>query len=98
VCFSPDGRFLAAGAEDKTVKVWDIEKNNLQHTFHGHELDIYSLDFSADGRFIVSGSGDKKAKIWNMETGKVSVIILTYVSICFLTRFKSSSVSLHTWK
>ena len=51
--------------------MWDIEKNSLQHTFHGHELDIYSLDFSADGRFIVSGSGDKKAKIWNMETGKV---------------------------
>merc|ERR1712093_407268 len=25
VCFSPDGKYLAAGAEDKTVKVWDIE-------------------------------------------------------------------------
>lgn len=70
VCFSPDGKYLAAGAEDKTVKVWDIEKKTIRHTFVGHELDIYSLDFSSDGRFIVSGSGDKKAKVWSMESGK----------------------------
>eukprot|EP01116_Phalansterium_solitarium_P022086 TRINITY_DN7167_c0_g1_i1.p1 TRINITY_DN7167_c0_g1~~TRINITY_DN7167_c0_g1_i1.p1 ORF type:complete len:528 (+),score=145.38 TRINITY_DN7167_c0_g1_i1:136-1719(+) len=67
VCFSPDNRYLAAGAEDKTVKVWDIENRRLLHTFHGHELDIYSLDWSRDGAFIVSGSGDKKARIWDVE-------------------------------
>lgn len=70
VCFSPDGNFLAAGAEDKTVKVWDIDHNRVTQTFTGHELDIYSLDWSSDGRFIVSGSGDKKTKIWDREKGK----------------------------
>ncbi|EGC36846.1 hypothetical protein DICPUDRAFT_77529 [Dictyostelium purpureum] len=70
VCFSPDGNYLATGAEDKTVKVWDIHSKKIQHTFYGHELDIYSLDYSSDGRFIVSGSGDKKAKIWDIEKGK----------------------------
>lgn len=70
VCFSPDNKFLAAGAEDKTVKLWDIESKRLHHTFVGHELDIYSLDFSKDGKFIVSGSGDKKAKIWDVEKGE----------------------------
>lgn len=70
VVFSHDGKWLAAGAEDKTVKVWDIKTGQLRHAMYGHELDIYSLDFSYDNRFIVSGSGDGKAKIWSMETGK----------------------------
>jgi len=70
VCFSPDNKYLAAGAEDKTVKVWDIEHKRIHHTFVGHELDIYSLDFSRNGNLIVSGSGDKKAKIWDIEKGE----------------------------
>lgn len=64
VAFSPNGLLLAAGAEDKTVKIWDINARRLSQTFAGHDLDIYSLDFSPDGRFVVSGSGDKKVKIW----------------------------------
>jgi len=70
VCFSPDGQHLATGAEDKTVKLWDITHKRILNNFVGHELDIYSLDFSHDGRFIVSGSGDKKAKIWDIEKGR----------------------------
>jgi len=70
VCFSPDNKYLACGAEDHTVKVWDVENKRLHHTFVGHELDIYSLDFSRDGNLIVSGSGDKKAKIWDLEKGE----------------------------
>jgi len=70
VSFSPDNKYLATGAEDKTVKVWDIENKRLCHTFVGHELDIYSLDYSKDGNLIVSGSGDKKAKIWDLEKGE----------------------------
>eukprot|EP00741_Cyanophora_paradoxa_P017089 tig00020952_g16506.t1 len=70
VCFSPDNRFLAAGAEDRIVKVWDIENRRLRYAFTGHELDIYSLDFSRDGRFLVSGSGDCRAKLWDIANAK----------------------------
>ncbi|KAF3169940.1 proteinral transcription repressor [Orbilia oligospora] len=67
VCFSPDGYYLATGAEDRQIRVWDIKNKRIKHNFRGHEQDIYSLDFSKNGRYIASGSGDKTVRIWDME-------------------------------
>ncbi|CAJ0831658.1 1790_t:CDS:10 [Entrophospora sp. SA101] len=71
VCFSPDGNYLATGAEDKQIRIWDIQKQAIRNIFSGHEQDIYSLDFSRDGRTIVSGSGDRTARIWDMVSGEL---------------------------
>ncbi|KAI5804066.1 WD40-repeat-containing domain protein [Peziza echinospora] len=70
VCFSPDGRYLATGAEDKLIRVWDIASRTIKHTFVGHEQDIYSLDFARDGKHIASGSGDRTVRVWNIETAQ----------------------------
>ncbi|KAI7872048.1 WD40-repeat-containing domain protein [Spinellus fusiger] len=70
VCFSPDGVYLATGAEDKQIRIWDITKRRICNVLSGHEQDIYSLDFSMDGRIIASGSGDCTARIWSMADGK----------------------------
>ncbi|KAI9796819.1 MAG: general transcription repressor [Piccolia ochrophora] len=76
VCFSPDGRYLATGAEDKLIRVWDIQSRTIKHTFAGHEQDIYSLDFARTGRHIASGSGDKTVRLWDVEAGQM-VLSLT---------------------
>ncbi|KAL9108937.1 MAG: hypothetical protein Q9227_006333 [Pyrenula ochraceoflavens] len=70
VCFSPDGRYLATGAEDKLIRVWDINSRRIKHTFAGHEQDIYSLDFAKNGRHIASGSGDKTVRLWDIEAAQ----------------------------
>ncbi|KAG1083758.1 hypothetical protein G6F42_022082 [Rhizopus arrhizus] len=68
VSFSPDGKYLATGAEDKQIRIWDIAKKRIRGILSGHEQDIYSLEFSRDGRILVSGSGDRTARIWDWQT------------------------------
>ncbi|PCH39459.1 WD40 repeat-like protein [Wolfiporia cocos MD-104 SS10] len=75
VCFSPDGKLLATGAEDKQIRIWDIATKRIKTVFDGHQQEIYSLDFSRDGRLIVSGSGDKTARIWDMADGSTNKIL-----------------------
>lgn len=70
VCFSPDSKYLAAGAEDHQIRVWDIQTRKLRYLFTGHEQDIYSLDISRNGKHIASGSGDGTVRIWDLETGQ----------------------------
>ena len=63
VCFSPDGVYLATGAEDRIIRIWDIVNRKIKVKLSGHAQDIYSLDWTKDGKSIVSGSGDHTVKV-----------------------------------
>ncbi|KAJ3255541.1 general transcription repressor [Chytriomyces hyalinus] len=69
VCFSPDSTCLATGAEDKVIRVWELQTRTLRYSLRGHEQDIYSMDWSRDGRFLVSGSGDRSVRVWDAGAG-----------------------------
>ncbi|KAL7940608.1 WD40 repeat-like protein [Trichoderma barbatum] len=69
VAFSADGRYLASGADDNTIKIWDATAGKEQQTLQGHSDWVSSVAFSADGRYVASGADDNTIKIWDATTG-----------------------------
>ncbi|GMH77433.1 hypothetical protein TrST_g9197 [Triparma strigata] len=65
---TPDDQKVASGSEDKTIKVWDIEKGTLLATLEGHEAEITSISIRAGGDYLASGSKDKTWKLWTLDT------------------------------
>jgi WD40 repeat protein len=57
VAFSPDGKLVASGSNDKTVKLWDPATGSLQQTLEGHSNWVQAVAFSPDGKFLVTDQG-----------------------------------------
>ena len=66
VAFSPDGRILASGSTDQTVRLWDVKKGNELAVLKGHRGSVISVAFRPDGKSLASGSYDKTIKLWNL--------------------------------
>lgn len=68
--FTPDGRYVVAGSDDKVVVFWDVETGEVRQRLTGHTARIYALAFSADGRTLLTGSLDGTARLWDWQSGR----------------------------
>ena len=78
VAFSRDGKLLASGSTDNTIRIWDVAAKRELRTLAGHTSNVESIDFSPDGRLLASASDDGATFLWDANTGEH---LLTLISL-----------------
>jgi len=90
--FSPDGKTLVTGDQDKTAKLWDLQERKLRRTLKARRGTIWTVAFSPDGKLLATG-GFEQAKnkwqyeviLWDAKTGEQRQTLATNLAVPVLS-------------
>ncbi len=71
ITVSPDGKWLATGSIDKTVKIQEILTGRELRTYSGNNGSPSAIRFSPDSRMIAALFNHGEVKVWNVADGEV---------------------------
>lgn len=70
ISLSPNGKLLASGSDDLTIKIWHTENGRLNFSFEGPTSPITKLTWSQDGQLLAAASKNGDIRIWQVNKGE----------------------------
>jgi WD40 repeat protein/DNA-binding SARP family transcriptional activator len=80
LAFSPDGRRLATGSIEGSLKVWDAHTGRLVDSLTGNLGQVLDLAFSPDGTSLATNSSDGTVRLWDVSTGRQQLTLAREVA------------------
>ena len=77
ICFSPCGRFLAAGSLEGKIHVWDVESGNLTASYSDYGDAQMKPYYPTEGGLIATMvfPSEPKIEVWNLERNEKMVTL-----------------------
>jgi WD40 repeat protein len=94
VAFSSDGKTLASGSEDSTVRLWEVASGAESRVLKGHSQRVLSMAFSSDGKTLASGSSDSTVRLWEVTSGAESRVLKGHSQRVLSVAFSSDGKTL----
>ncbi|KAG2343909.1 WD40 repeat-like protein [Suillus weaverae] len=73
IALSLDGKTVASGSFDGTVRLWNIDTGKVIKKWTGHTKSVISVCWSPDGGRVVSGSKEDTFRVWDVKSGETII-------------------------
>lgn len=85
IAFSPDGKYIAAGANDCMIKIWNVRDGKTARVIKEHSYQVTDVAFSHNAHWLASSADD--IRIWEVKTGELLRILKGNVGTAYHVEF-----------
>ncbi len=75
ISFSPNGRYVATGSIDRSIKIWEAATGHELRALNGSNTVIKALAFSPNGQLLAASGADGKLRLWDVTTGEEKAVL-----------------------